>query len=536
MNDLIGVTIDNYVIEEQIGAGGMGIVFRAHHPILKRDVAIKVMRPDLAERKDFYSRFEQEAQTIASLEHPGIVHVVNFGQFNGITYLTMDFIRGPVLRSLLRDSPFGLPLGTAVYLGIGIAEALDYAHCKAVLHRDLKPDNILLDPVGQQGRAAPEECPYRPVISDFGLARLRAAPGVAIDVTQRIGTPHYMSPEQCLGEPLNELSDLYSFGVMFYEMVSGSRPFPVTNILEAARYHCTVEPDPPSVHVSSLPPDLDQLILKTLAKRREDRPPSAGVVAKHLRDVLASLTPFPRGDEVSEGTVITPIEAGVWAAERAEVYIQVEYEGKQIDRFPMNKDVIVAGRSPTCDLPLSSEKKSVSKRHCEIRWQDGQMMVRDLHSTNKTFLDSEELKPDVFALWPSGVPVRLGSFVLSWVQAPDIASSPMPVPMPELEKDRTTRLGAPKVECADSHPRELVLSREPAVIGRMPNCDLMLADPGVSKRHCSIQWDGTRLQVQDLGSSNGTWLGDTRLEPERQYPWVQGVDLKIGPYVFMFTR
>ena len=137
MIDLIGVTINNYKIQQKLGAGGMGIVYRARHPVLELDVAIKVMRPELAGQEGFYDRFVREAQTIARLQHPGIVGVTNFGQHDGVTYLMMDFIAGPTLRSLVRDSPFGLPLESAVRIAVEMAQALDYAHSKGVLHRDL---------------------------------------------------------------------------------------------------------------------------------------------------------------------------------------------------------------------------------------------------------------------------------------------------------------------------------------------------------------------------------------------------------------
>lgn len=527
MRKLIGAVIDNFEIQEKLGGGGMGIVYRARHPILGLDVAIKVMRPELTEQEGFYARFEREAQTIARLQHPGIVGVTNFGQYEGIPYLMMDFVEGSTMRSLLQDSPFGLPPETAIALIQRIAEALAYAHSKGVLHLDLKPDNILLDPDRSSASAINRLCPYRPVISDFGLARLRVAPGMAVQTSQVIGTPHYMSPEQCLGQAMNERSDIYSLGVMFYEALTGKRPFPIVTIVQAIHYHCNVMPDPPSTHISHLAPGVDVLVLEMLAKDPDERPASAEEVADRLADALAASTPIPGAQSpgVQRVSVGTPAGTEKWIASPTIAYIDVEHAGSRIDRFPMTSESVLVGRLPICDLHLETGDKLISKRHCEIRWQAGEMLVRDLHSTNKTYMDDVALDPDVPFSWPSGVPLRVGAFLLTWtaIESDDHTAV-------EMEAVKEPPRG-PRIECEAGEPSSLELASGRMIIGRLPGSAMVIADPSVSKRHCAVHWDGKEVTVEDLKSTNGTYLGDVRLEANKPSVWPCGTDLRIGPHV-----
>lgn len=531
MRKLIGAVIDNFEIQEKLGGGGMGIVYRARHPILGLDVAVKVMRPELTEQEGFYARFEREAQTIARLQHPGIVGVTNFGQYEGISYLMMDFVEGPTMRSLLQDSPFGLPPETAIALIQRIAEALAYAHSKGVLHLDLKPDNILLDPDRSPASTVNRFCPYRPVISDFGLARLRVAPGMAVHTSQVIGTPHYMSPEQCLGKAMNEQSDIYSLGVMFYEALTGKRPFPIVTIVQAIHYHCNELPEPPSSHVSHVAPAMDAFVLKMLAKDPFQRPASAEEVADRLADALAASTPIPgaQSPALQKVTVGTPAGTERWSARPAIAYIDIEHNGKRIDRFPMTSDSVLVGRLPVCDLHLQTGDKLISKRHCEIRWQAGEMLVRDLHSTNRTFMNDVALDPDVPFSWPIGTTLRVGAFALTWT--PIELDDQTAVEMEAV----SAPLSGPRIECERGQPVSLQLARQPVTIGRLPGLDMVIVDPAVSKRHCVIRWDGKQVTIEDLKSTNGTYLGDVRLEANQPCAWPPGTDLRIGPHLVKLT-
>ena len=145
---LVGAVIDNFEIQDVIGQGGMGIVYRAYHPALQLNAAVKVMRPELASQSGFYERFLQEARTVARLEHPNIVDVINFGRFEDSFYLMMDFIQGPSLRKLIQENKGGLPIWDVVQIGWQIADVLIYSHAAGVLHRDLKPGNLMITPSG----------------------------------------------------------------------------------------------------------------------------------------------------------------------------------------------------------------------------------------------------------------------------------------------------------------------------------------------------------------------------------------------------
>ena len=225
--------LSHYRLVEKIGAGGMGVVYRAHDTRLKRDVAIKVLSPQLISDPQLRRRFRREAQAAAAVTHSNIATIHEIDEANGVTFIVMELVDGRSLRSLIRDGP--LPINDVVRIASELAEGLARAHEARIVHRDLKPDNVLL------------ASDRHVKILDFGLAKLledrNAAQHAAAsqvptgtdEVTRQgqiVGTPSYMSPEQARGERADERSDIFSFGVTLYEMVTGKRPFVGRNRIE----------------------------------------------------------------------------------------------------------------------------------------------------------------------------------------------------------------------------------------------------------------------------------------------------------------
>ena len=255
--------IGKYLVKGELGRGGMGAVYLAEQPGLGREVAIK----ELIQTADQVAlrRFLQEAQVMARTSHPNLVQVHDMELHGNVNYLVMEFIRGRSLRDWINRNAAAIPPPQVFAVMHGVLQALDYAHHHSIVHRDMKPENVLISDEGMVK------------VADFGIARLTDDTGLGGTATKTgttVGTPQYMSPEQVASSRVDGRSDLYSAGIMFYELVAGQPPFTATEAdgpFTLMAKHVQAPPRPPSVFRPGLNPELEHVILKALAKRPEDR-------------------------------------------------------------------------------------------------------------------------------------------------------------------------------------------------------------------------------------------------------------------------
>jgi serine/threonine-protein kinase len=290
-DSLLGVVLDDkYRLDERLGEGGMGAVYRATHLLIERPVAVKVLSPRLVTDESARERFRREARAAGRLQHTNAVAVTDFGETReGLVYLVMELLEGRPLREVLaRESP--LDPARAVSLMMQISAAVEAAHEAGIIHRDLKPGNIFL--------VQRPDSPYIVKVLDFGIAKLAASDEAGGEVSLvdtltgtgvMIGTPRYMSPEQCDGAQLTPASDVYSLGVILYEMLTGQTPFTGATPLSLALKHSSESPRPPRELVANIPPALEAVVLHALEKKPDERAADAGEFRRELFAVAERL-------------------------------------------------------------------------------------------------------------------------------------------------------------------------------------------------------------------------------------------------------
>jgi serine/threonine-protein kinase len=293
MTQLADVFSNRYEIQRGIARGGMAEVYLARDQLLDRPVAVKVLFAEYARDPSFVERFRREAQSAASLNHPNIVAIYDWGQERGTYFIVMEYVRGRSLRDVVQvNGPFSAR--RTAEIGAEIAGALEFAHRNGVVHRDVKPGNVLITAEGDIK------------VTDFGIAR--AGTSEALTQTGAVmGTAAYFSPEQAQGLPVDGRSDVYSLGVVLYEMVTGAPPFTGESPVAVAYKHVREEPEPPTARAPDLPPDLEHIILTAMAKDADARYQTAD-------ELRADLLRFVRGQPPLGGPVAGIVAAGTATA------------------------------------------------------------------------------------------------------------------------------------------------------------------------------------------------------------------------------
>ncbi|HLI09659.1 MAG TPA: protein kinase [Ktedonobacteraceae bacterium] len=337
-NALIGKQLGAYLIQAKLGEGGMARVYKAYHARLRRDVAIKVILPQVADKPGFKERFEQEAQVIARLEQRNIVAVYDFGEFGNLTYLVMQYVGGGTLRSQLRGNQ-PLELRRAITYAQQMARALHHAHQRGIVHRDVKPQNMLVS------SSDPDEL----LLSDFGIAKLFDTPDATLpimgsgthnplqtNVGQLIGTPDYMAPEQINRQPVDARTDVYALGVVLFQMLTGRVPFLASTEIGLLYQHVhTPAPDVRQFN-AQVPEMLAQITTKALAKEPRGRFQTAEEMARALEMAISPSAYTPGTPLFDSAATISPL---AWSTQPAPSQIQAasppaSYYGSQPQAQP----------------------------------------------------------------------------------------------------------------------------------------------------------------------------------------------------------
>lgn len=428
MNDLIGQQLGQYRIDGLLGEGGMGAVFMAYDTGLSRKVVLKIMHQDLAKRPHFQRRFLKEAQAAARLEHPSIVSIYYMEHRPPIRYIAMEYVSTASMADYIAHPLTGRSetrLLDGIRLLAQVADALDYAHEHSIIHRDIKPTNLLLKPLRHPDRR--NDPSMRVVVTDFGLAKLLDASDITMHGTFK-GTFAYMSPEQCMGKQVDGRADVYSLGVVLYELATGHLPFEVSSPVEAIRAHCKSTPTRPSELREGLPEGLEWIIGHAMAKAPEDRFATGKEMAAALRKVVDDVSTYPvmnGSDHVVGGMGKTYIDgmngqngasANGNGAYSAELVIRKKDGSERSVILNGSRPSLSIGRNKNSDISLLHT--SVSRNHARLMPSSNGWKVQDLDSTNGLYVGGQRVDPiNGPVKWDEQAPLKIGAYTIAWKRA-----------------------------------------------------------------------------------------------------------------------
>ena len=496
MADLTGRQINQYRVAQKLGEGGMGAVYRAHDVQLNRPVAFKVTHPHLASRPAFRRRFLQEAQAAARLDHPSIVKIFDFGRSDGVLYMVMEFVGGGSLGTYIRQMQAreGLVrLDETLFVLAQVADALDYAHSQGVIHRDIKPDNVMLKQLTRPEREG--EPPLRAVVTDFGLAKMLEG-GMETATGTVMGTLAYMSPEQALSQPLDGRSDIYSLGVLLYQLATGRLPFDIRTPTDAVVKHTQETPPLPQAVRPGLPGSVATVIERALAREPEARYQSAAALAEALRqaatgldrDAVTRLVPPEKAislvTQLQGDPAAPPSRPGAEIEPAAVDQLIVARQGATPLTYPLPQAQVTLGRTEENDVTLPAS--GVSRRHVRLDRQGQGWQVVDLDSTNGTYLEGNRLLPGVAESWEPGKTLQVGPFHLRWL--PEAGSA-------VAGTTATPHFGGTAAGPAASASGEVGLLFNPAVIQVAPGSR---AEVEVTLLNQSVTVDEYTLRVEGV--------------------------------------
>jgi eukaryotic-like serine/threonine-protein kinase len=466
----VGRYVDRYQIDAFIGEGSTGTVYQVYDAVLGRKTILKIIHPRLAAQPGFTERLTEAVQASAGLDHPGIVAIEHYAVTPERTYLLREFITGPTLDRFTRQQQGQnqyISLNHTLRLAAQVADALAHAHRRGLVHGRIQPGNVLLKALDRPDRQG--DPPLRAMLTDFGMARLFAAGDVYGEVALENMRP-YMSPEHCRGETLDSRADIYSLGMILYQLTTLQLPFNPTSLEEARRQHLHEMPPLPTSVRPIIPESVEAIILKAIAKNPADRYQSGVEMADALRQVVVKPT-----------DVAAVYDQTIAAAAEGDYQIVITSEGELTQTITVDDEMVSIGSATQNDIVLPG--KGVAPQHVRLERTESGWQVVDLGSLHGSYLDTVQLLPDLPERWLAHQTLQLGPYMLRW--QPYDPNQPAAQPA----------LVQPEAAVIEERPSEAVrvtLSPEQVVVtpGERVDLQINLTNRGNHVDHFSIQVDG----------------------------------------------